>query len=153
MRSRARPLPPPEHQAKGVLDLLRHSGRLDLPHRPVLFGGLWRQKDLLGLGRFYRVSVSAYNRGCMWHVSAPHRPLSAIERDIVCMRMPGLADLRQPISRGFCTQLQAVAPPAFFTRAAVDAVRWWSWRSHGASAERLRTLLTATGRPGRVSCG
>jgi Phage integrase family len=26
------------------------------------------------------------------------------------------ADLRQPISRGFCTQLQAVPPPAFFTR-------------------------------------
>ena len=83
----------------------------------------------------------------------PIGPVSAIERAIVCMRMPGLADLRQPISRGFCTQLQAVAPPAFFTRAAVDAVRWWSWRSHGASAERLRTLLTATGRPGRVSCG
>src|SRR5215831_4764056 len=28
-------------------------------------------------------------------------PVSAIERAIVCMRMPGLADLRQPISRGF----------------------------------------------------
>src|SRR5262249_8572396 len=30
----------------------------------------------------------------------PIGPVSAIERAIVCMRMPGLADLRQPISRG-----------------------------------------------------
>jgi len=43
----------------------------------------------------------------------PIGPVSAIERAIVCMRMPGLADLRQPISGGFCTQLQAVAPRLF----------------------------------------
>src|SRR5215467_10919871 len=35
------------------------------------------------------LSVSAYNRGCMWHVSPPIGPVSAIERAIVCMRMPG----------------------------------------------------------------
>jgi len=53
-----------------------------------------------------------------WYPLACCGNVSAIERAIVCMRMPGLADLRQPISRGFCTQLQAVAAPAFFTRAA-----------------------------------
>src|SRR6516225_1542296 len=44
-------------------------------------------------------------------------PVSAIERAIVCMRMPGLADLRQPISRGFLhTATSGGAPGFFFTR-------------------------------------
>ena len=29
---------------KGVLDLLRHGGRLDVPHRLDILGGVWRQK-------------------------------------------------------------------------------------------------------------
>src|SRR5262249_21826941 len=47
----------------------------------------------------------------------PIGPVSAIEQAIVCMRMPGLADLRQPISRGFLHTATSGAAPAFFTRA------------------------------------
>jgi len=43
-------------------------------------------------------------------------PVSAIERAIVCMRMPGLADLRQPISRGFLHTATSGGAPGFFTR-------------------------------------
>src|SRR6516164_2066602 len=41
-------------------------------------------------------------------------PVSAIERAIVCMRMPGLADLRQPISRGFLHTATSGGAPGFF---------------------------------------
>jgi len=44
----------------------------------------------------------------------PIGPVSAIERAIVCMRMPGLADLRQPISRGLLHTATSGAAPAFF---------------------------------------
>src|SRR5215470_2966660 len=44
----------------------------------------------------------------------PIGPVSAIERAIVCMRMPGLADLRQPISRGFLHTATSGGAPAFF---------------------------------------
>ena len=53
--------------------------------------------------------------------------------------------LRQPISRGFCTQLQAVAPPAFFTRAAQGSVRGPkayrsdNWRSAGEARAGITT--------------
>src|SRR5262245_47804655 len=44
----------------------------------------------------------------------PIGPVSAIERAIVCMRMPGLADLRQPISRGFLHTATSGGAPGFF---------------------------------------
>ena len=44
----------------------------------------------------------------------PIGSVSAIERAIVCMRMPGLADLRQPISRGFLHTATSGAAPGFF---------------------------------------
>src|SRR5215472_361930 len=43
--------------------------------------------------------------------------VSAIERAIVCEKCPDLVDLRQPISRGFCTQAASGAAPGFFLRA------------------------------------
>ena len=52
----------------------------------------------------------------------PIGPVSAIERAIVCMRMPGLADLRQPISRGFLHTATSGAAPGFFLRAVFDAI-------------------------------
>src|SRR5262249_58270447 len=49
----------------------------------------------------------------------PIGPVSAIERAIVCMRMPGLADLRQPNSRGFLhTATSGGAPRFFYARCA-----------------------------------
>src|SRR5215813_9484672 len=49
--------------------------------------------------------------------------LVAIERAIVCMRMPGLADLRQPISRGFLhTAISGGAPGFFYARCARNQV-------------------------------
>ena len=52
--------------------------------------------------------------------------------------------LRQPISRGFCTQLQAVPPPAFFTRAhgCGGGPRWaplLAAKSDVAHCERIRS--------------
>ena len=44
----------------------------------------------------------------------PIGPVSGIERAIVCMRMPGLADLRQPISRGFLHTATGGGAPGFF---------------------------------------
>jgi hypothetical protein len=35
-----------------------------------------------------RAVYERYGFGCMWHVSATIGPVSAIERAIVCMRMP-----------------------------------------------------------------
>src|SRR5262249_23629348 len=47
----------------------------------------------------------------------PIGPVSAIERAIVCMRMLGLADLRQPISRGFFAHSYKRWRPRLFLRA------------------------------------
>src|SRR5215813_4747569 len=56
----------------------------------------WRRRIRL-CGRFpYRPTIG----GACGMYRPPIGPVSAIERAIVCMRMPGLADLRQPISRG-----------------------------------------------------
>src|SRR5262249_14593725 len=53
----------------------------------------------------------------------PIGPVSAIERAIVCMRMPRLADLRQPISRGvFHTATSGGAPGFFYARCARNQV-------------------------------
>src|SRR5262249_50863997 len=60
------------------------------------------------------LSVSAYNRGACGMYRPSIGPVSAIERAIVCMRMPGLADLRQPISRGFLHTATSVGAPGFF---------------------------------------
>src|SRR5262249_56474902 len=74
----------------------------------------WRRRIRL-CGRFpYRPTIG----GACGMYRPPIGPVSAIERAIVCMRMPGLADLRQPISRGFLHTATSGAAPAFFTRAA-----------------------------------
>src|SRR5215813_12864881 len=74
----------------------------------------WRRRIRL-CGRFpYRPTIG----GACGMYRPPIGPVSAIERAIVCMRMPGLADLRQPISRGFLHTATSGGAPAFFTRAA-----------------------------------
>jgi hypothetical protein len=45
----------------------------------------------------------------------PIGPVSAIERAIVCMQCPDLADLRQPISRGFLHTATSGDAPGFFS--------------------------------------
>ena len=70
----------------------------------------WRRRIRL-CGRFpYRPTIG----GACGMYRPPISPVSAIERAIVCMRMPELADLRQPISRGFLHTATSGAAPAFF---------------------------------------
>ena len=69
----------------------------------------WRRRIRL-CGRFpYRPTIG----GACGMYRPPIGSVSAIERAIVCMRMPGLADLRQPISRGFLHTATSGAAPAF----------------------------------------
>src|SRR5262249_15815780 len=73
----------------------------------------WRRRIRL-CGRFpYRPTIG----GACGIYRPPIGPVSAIERAIVCMRMPGLADLRQPISRGFLHTATSGGAPGFFLRA------------------------------------
>src|SRR5262249_29980181 len=74
----------------------------------------WRRRIRL-CGRFpYRPTIG----GACGMYRPPIGPVSAIERAIVCMRMPGLANLGQPISRGVLHTATSGGAPAFFTRAA-----------------------------------
>ena len=67
----------------------------------------------------------------------PIGPVSAIERAIVCMRMSGLADLRQPISRGFLhTATSGGAPGFFYARCARNQVDRKEF--NGATLRRLQ---------------
>src|SRR5262249_2399365 len=79
----------------------------------------WRRRIRL-CGRFpYRPTIG----GACGMYRPPIGPVSAIERAIVCMRMPGLADLRQPISRGFLhTATSGGAPGFFYARCARNQV-------------------------------
>jgi hypothetical protein len=57
-----------------------------------------RRRRIRLCGRFpYRPTIG----GACGMYRPPIGPVSAIERAIVCMQCPDLADLRQPISRGF----------------------------------------------------
>src|SRR5262249_16723131 len=79
----------------------------------------WRRRIRL-CGRFpYRPTIG----GACGMYRPPIGPVSAIERAKVCMRMPGLADLRQPNSRGFLHTAASGGAPGFFTRAALGVVR------------------------------
>ena len=70
----------------------------------------WRRRIRL-CGRFpYRPTIG----GACGMYRPSIRPVSAIERAIVCMRMQGLADLRQPISRGFLHTATSGGAPGFF---------------------------------------
>ena len=72
-------------------------------------------------GRFpYRPTIG----GACGMYRPPIGPVSAIERAIVCMGTPGLADLRQPISRGFLhTATSGGAPGFFYARCARNEER------------------------------
>jgi hypothetical protein len=73
----------------------------------------WRRRIRL-CGRFpYRPTIG----GACGMYRPPIGPVSAIERAIVCMQCPDLADLRQPISRGFLHTATSGAAPGFFLRA------------------------------------
>ena len=103
------------------------------------------------------LSVSAYNRGCMWHVSAPIGPVSAIERAIVCMRMPGFSGLASADFEGvFAHSYKPWRPRLFFTRAAQAcgetltanaAILPWSPRS---TSPALAASSPTT--PSRIAC-
>src|SRR5262249_26769075 len=112
----------------------------------------WRRRIRL-CGRFpYRPTIG----GACGMYRPPIGPVSAIERAIVCMRMPGLADLRQPISRGFLhTATSGGAPGFFYARCARNQVdrrlsrpRWLvAAIKEGKKLENF--LIAKSGRKGR----
>ena len=60
------------------------------------------------------LSVSAIGGACGMY-RPPIGSVSAIERAMVCMQCPDLADLRQPISRGFLHTATSGGAPGFLT--------------------------------------
>jgi len=108
------------------------------------------------------LSVSAYNRGCMWHVSAPHRPCIGHRTDYSLHENARISGLASADFEGvFCTQLQAVAPPAFFTRGSATASRVGQTRhalggvlvdALGADRSRCPTALRDWGVAGLSFC-
>src|SRR5262249_34636420 len=91
--------------------------------------------------------VSAYNRGCMWHVSAPHRPCIGHRTGYSLREMPDLADLHQPISRGFLHTATSGAAPGFFLRALrKEAFKNPAWHP-GELYPRVGFIVTYMSRP------
>jgi len=77
----------------------------------------------------------------------PIGPVSAIERAIVCEKCPDLADLRQPISRGFLHTATSGAAPGFFLRALrKEAFKNPAWHP-GELYPRVGFIVTNMSRP------
>ena len=70
------------------------------------------------------LSVSAYDRGCMWYVSAPHRPCighrTGYSLHVGHARMPGFSGLASADFEGFLHTATSGAAPAFFYARCAD---------------------------------
>src|SRR5262249_6878374 len=115
----------------------------------------WRRRIRL-FGRFpYRPTIG----GACGMYRPSIGPVSAIERAIVCMRMPGLADLRQPISMGFLhTATSGRAPGLFYARCArnqVDrsldrTIRYCQIRGRGETIISTKVYIDEDKKPARL---